>query len=209
MKAKRKFGLFLMIVGIVLVGAAAALFMHNQREDEEAGSASEQVLPELKEHTDELNANKTDADGATYESDENEAMTEMMIDGYSYIGYLSIPTLDLQLPVMSEWNYKNLRRSPCRYSGSTKTYDLVICAHNYARHFGNIKTLKTGDEVDFTDMDGETTQYSVVAVEILKPTDVVDMSASGYELTLFTCTYGGASRVTVRCDRVQDAGNAS
>jgi hypothetical protein len=27
------------------------------------------------------------------------------------------------------------------------------------------------------------------------------MSASGYDLTLFTCTYGGAARIAVRCDR--------
>jgi len=28
------------------------------------------------------------------------------------------------------------------------------------------------------------------------------MAFNGYDLTLFTCTVGGASRVTVRCDRV-------
>ena len=29
------------------------------------------------------------------------------------------------------------------------------------------------------------------------------MTAGDFDLTLFTCTYGGKSRVTLRCDRVE------
>lgn len=123
------------------------------------------------------------------------------IDGYGYVGYLTIPALGLELPVMAEWDYARLRLAPCRYSGSTKTGDLVIAAHNYARHFGSLQTLLAGDEVRFTDMDGVVTVYEVAAVEILQPTAVEEMTAGEYDLTLFTCTYGGQSRVTVRCDR--------
>ena len=122
------------------------------------------------------------------------------IDGYLCIGCLSIPSLGLELPVMSDWSYPQLKLSPCRYSGSTGTGDLVICAHNYARHFGKLKTLSEGAEVYFTDMDGMTRRYEVAAVEILPPTDLENMTAGEYDLTLFTCTYGGQSRVTVRCD---------
>jgi sortase A len=42
----------------------------------------------------------------------------------------------------------------------------------------------------------------VAEVETLEPTAVEEMTNSGYALTLFTCTYGGQSRVTVRCDLV-------
>lgn len=42
----------------------------------------------------------------------------------------------------------------------------------------------------------------VAEVEILKPTDVEQMIAGDWQLTLFTCTVGGTSRVTVRCRQV-------
>ena len=100
-------------------------------------------------------------------------------------------------------SYPQLRIAPCRYYGSTKTGDLVIAAHNYSRHFGNIRNLSAGDEVYFTDMDGEITAYEVAEVDTLNPTDVEEMTDSGYALTLFTCTYGGQSRVTVRCNAVE------
>ena len=50
-------------------------------------------------------------------------------------------------------------------------------------------------------MEGVTVDYSVVAIDVLGPMDVEEMTAGEYDLTLFTCTYGGKSRVTIRCDR--------
>ena len=100
---------------------------------------------------------------------------------------------------MSDWSYPQLRIAPCRYYGSVGTEDLIIAAHNYSRHFGNIKNLLPGDEVYFTEMDGTVTAYEVAETDTLNPAAVEEMTDSGYALTLFTCTYGGQSRVTVRC----------
>ena len=101
---------------------------------------------------------------------------------------------------MSSWSYPQLKIAPCRYYGSVKTRDLVIAAHNYSRHFGNIKNLSAGDQVYFIDVEGVISSYEVAEVDTLNPTDVENMTSSGYALTLFTCTYGGQSRVTVRCN---------
>ena len=105
---------------------------------------------------------------------------------------------------MSDWDYTRLKIAPCRYSGSTKSDDLVIAAHNYTRHFRSLKRLPIGAEVTFTDMDGVVSVYEVVATDILAPTDVAEMTAGDYDLTLFTCTYGNRSRVTVRCERAEE-----
>ena len=75
-------------------------------------------------------------------------------------------------------------------------------AHNYASHFGGLSELSEGDNVFFTDMDGIVTMYEVVAQDILDPYAVEEMTSGEFDLTLFTCTYGGQSRVTVYCDRV-------
>ena len=187
----RKAGNLCLVLGTALILAARSLFLWNQWEDSRAGASVEKILPLVEE--------QIDIGERLYSTE----MTEVEIDGYLYIGYLSIPSLGLELPVMSSWSYPQLRIAPCRYYGSTKTGDLVIAAHNYSRHFGNIRNLSAGDEVYFTDMDGEITAYEVAEVDTLNPTDVEEMTDSGYALTLFTCTYGGQSRVTVRCNAVE------
>ena len=127
---------------------------------------------------------------------------QTQIGGYGYIGYLSIPALKLDLPIMGEWDYHRLRIAPCRYVGSVQGNDLVIMAHNYNSHFGRLSKLSEGDRVTFTDMDGILTTYEVIALDILNPYAVEEVTSGDFDLTLFTCTYGGESRVTVYCDKV-------
>ena len=184
-------------LGAVLVLAALSLFLWNWWEASQAEQAAGAVQPQLiREIGDQSTSDPYDT-----------TMTEVEIGGYRYIGYLSVPSLELTLPVLSEWDYARLKIAPCRYTGSTKTDDLVIAGHNYTRHFGRLKELTEGDQVFFTDMDGKTWAYEVAVVEVLAPTAVEDMTDSGYDLTLFTCTYGGQSRVTIRCERImEDAG---
>ena len=179
-----------MTLGAALILAALSLFLWNRREDSRAGATVEVILPQVMEQIEE--------DSAPSDPYSTE-MSEAEVDGYEYIGYVSIPSLGLELPVMSDWSYPQLRIAPCRYYGSVGTEDLIIAAHNYSRHFGNIKTLAPGDAVYFTEMDGTVTAYEVAETDTLNPTAVEEMTDGGWALTLFTCTYGGQSRVTVRC----------
>lgn len=192
---RNKLGTACMLLGTVLILAALSLFLWNQYENVRAEKSVEQILPQLTEQLETLDEPSPNP----YDT----AMTEVEIDGYAYIGYLSIPGLELELPVMSEWDYTRLKIAPCRYIGSTKTDNLVIAAHNYAQHFGSIKELSIGEEIYFTDMDGAISRYEVAEVETLEPTAVEEMTAGDWDLTLFTCTYGGQSRVTVRCERLE------
>lgn len=132
-------------------------------------------------------------------------MPEKDIDETAYIGFLRIPLLRLELPVISQWSYPSLKLAPCRYEGSVYLDNLVIAAHNYKSHFGRLKELSPGDEVTFTDTAGNEFRYAVESLETLVPTAVEEMTSGEYDLTLFTCTVGGQSRVTVRCNRVEDA----
>lgn len=195
---KNKLGTLCMLLGTVLIVAALSLFLWNRREADQAAEAVETILPRVVEQIAEAAA-EAPAPPDPFDP----TMTETEIDGYLYIGYLSIPALGLELPVMSDWDYTRLTIAPCRYSGSTKTDDLVIAAHNYARHFGGLSGLSGGEEVYFVDMDNVVSSYTVVCVEILSPTAVEEMTNGEYDLSLYTCTYGGRSRVTVRCDRAE------
>jgi sortase A len=197
----------------VLILAALLLFLYNQWQAQSAYKFSQEALTQVQQviaqtqDTAEPQGEPEESPQAavtTQPQPSDPTMTEVEIDGYGYIGYLSIPALDLELPVLSTWDYTRLKIAPCRYSGSTKSDDLVIAAHNYARHFGKLSQLRTGDQVIFTDMDGVVTAYQVVAVEVLQPTAIEEVTSGAFDLTLITCTYGGKSRVTVRCDRITE-----
>ena len=91
--------------------------------------------------------------------------------------------------------------------GSVNTDDLIICAHNYNTHFGTIKNLHTDSEILFTDVQGKTYRYLVLSMEELPGTAVEQMQfgdADDWDLTLFTCTLGGRSRVTVRAVKAEE-----
>lgn len=200
---RNKAGIVCMVLGAALILAALFLFLWNRQEDHQAGEAADHILSQVIEEVGQAD-DAGETEEPSYPDPYDPEMTVTEIDGYGYIGYLSIPAIDLELPVMSEWDYTRMKITPCRYTGSTKTDDLVIAGHNYTRHFGSLKSLSVGDAVYFTDMDGKVWAYEVAVMEVLAPTAVEDMTDSGYDLTLFTCTYGGQSRVTIRCERVAE-----
>lgn len=204
----RKFGAFFLTLGILLLISALGLVCYNTWESQSAAKASETVLTELRSVAVEASKTKTGENPYANHVDRFDElaaeMTEKEINGYSYIGYLTIPVLELELPVMSQWDYSRLKIAPCRQFGSTKTDDLVIAAHNYSTHFGNLTKLCAGDLLTFTDMDGEVILYSVEAVDILEPSARDQVKNSGFDLVLYTCTYGGEKRVCVFCNRVGD-----
>ena len=197
-----------MILGAVLVLGALGLAVYNQKEAAQAEQTCAAVLPELMEK---IRREKAEAVTEPPAQQIPEAlrtpadveMAEIVIDGERYIGCLCVPCLELELPVMSDWSYPQLRKAPCRYYGTALGGDLVLMAHNYARHFGGLSHLKAGDPVYFTDAEGNVHCYAVAAVDVLAPTAVEEMTAGEFDLTLFTCTYGGKSRVTVFCDRIE------
>lgn len=129
-------------------------------------------------------------------------MPVMLIDGNEYIGYLEMPTISLSLPVMADWSYPQLRIAPCRYQGSAYDDTMVVMAHNYERHFGYLTSLQIGDPVQFIDAQGNIFRYVVAKHEQLGKYDVQKMVDNDWDLTLFSCTYGGGARTTVRLNRV-------
>lgn len=126
-------------------------------------------------------------------------MPEIIIDGQEYVGTLSIPALDLELPVLSGWDYEKLKLAPCQYAGTVYAENMVIAAHNYTQHFGKLSRASLGDIVTFVDIDGNRFQYEIAEIEVLAPESIEEMVESAYPMTLFTCNYAGNKRITVRC----------
>ncbi len=124
------------------------------------------------------------------------------VQGQDYIGILDIPELQISLPVISDWSYPKLKIAPCRFQGSVYLDNLIILGHNYRRHLAALKDIEIGEKVSFTDMDGNIFRYKVSEIVILDGDDIESMVAEdGWDLTLFTCTMSGQTRITVRCAR--------
>lgn len=193
-----------MVLGLVMIGCALTLYFYNHAESEQAEQSVQEILPQIIQQLPEAPDEFAEEVflPALPDRPVDVEMTEVTVDGNAYIGYLSIPSQGLELPILSSWSYDLLKIAPCRYHGTVKGEDLVLMAHNYAFHFGPLSNLQIGDSVTFADMDGVVTSYEVVAKDILDPYAVEEMTSGHYDLTLFTCTYGGKSRVTVYCDKV-------
>lgn len=206
MRRGKKIGTALVFTGLALLCAAGGLLLYNQAESRHAQEASAQVLELLTVQIRDSRRADTDPGSAADPSEavlppaaEEDPFPTVRIDGVDYVGVISFPTLSIELPVMAQWSPEGLQTAPGRYSGTAASENLVIAGHNYDSHFGQLGELKIDDPVLFTDVKGKVYTYAVSDVEILQPTAIEDMIAGDYPLTLFTCTYGGRTRLTIRC----------
>ena len=201
---RNKKGLILITLGILLLLGAAGLAGYNIWDENRAAESVENILRQM----DTLIPKPGEVELPEgmipdYLLAPKMEMPTVEVEENKYIGYITIPAIGIDLPVMGEWSYPNLKIAPCRYAGSAYLDDLVICAHNYANHFGGLSQLSIGDRVEFTDVDGNLFEYSVAEKEQLNPDEAARMLSGGWDLSLFTCTLGGQYRVTIRCERVE------
>ena len=204
----RKIGNTLILLGLLLLLGAGGLTAYNIWDGIRAERASQHIIQEMDIGQDLVEA-------LDREPDDDPEMPVIEVEGYYYIGILEIPSLQLTLPVMDRWDDTRLKISPCVYSGSYKTDDLVICAHNYARHFSPVKWIDIGADVYLITVDCRVYHYQVTNRETLQPAAVENMIentnnttdgtiTNEWDLTLFTCNTGGQTRCAVRCARIRE-----
>lgn len=210
----------LMALGLILILGAAGLTGYNLHTARQAGQAASAALEQLRVAVPRQEQN-VHSPVTSVEGEEGDLlmlekgleipdhllnpkmdMPETVIDGTAYIGYIQIPALGLELPIVSQESAANLQKGPCRYSGSAYQNNLVLAGHNYLQHFGYIRNLTSGDVIRVVDMDGNVFTYEVVDLEMIPADGVEEMLSGDWDLTLFTCNTSKGSRVTIRCDRV-------
>ena len=108
------------------------------------------------------------------------------------------------LPVLTDWSYAKLKKAPCHCYGTYYEKDFVIAAHNYKSHFCRLSELQASDVVVFTDVSETAHYYEVVILETLPKNATKEMITCGFDLSLYTCTLGGGSHVTVRCNAAEN-----
>lgn len=129
------------------------------------------------------------------------------------IGYLTIPRMDIELPIYLGANKDNLAKGAAHLTQTSlpvggENTNAVIAAHrgmSTAAMFRDIEALQIGDEVTITNF-RETLYYRVVEIKVINPTDIEEiLIQSGRDLvTLITChpyRYN-YQRYVVYCERV-------
>lgn len=199
---KRKIGFFFMFVCITAIALSAGLMAYNMWIEKMAYNRAMQTAEALYDQI--QNPVVRPGDDYYKELSLTNVTPLMEMNGEYYLGILSIPSLSLKLPVNNEYDDNRMEDSPCRYVGDLSG-SLVICAHNYSRHFAGIKNLSDGDVITITDVTGYDHNYTVELVTTLHGSEVDAMINSSYDLTLFTCTKSRTDRVTVRCVKIVES----
>ena len=215
---RKGFGICCVILGICCLIASVGFIAYNRWEEKQAQAASENILQNVQDNIPDNKQEETILKGNAAEEplskedsqdtppeiamDLPQEMLTTQVDGYDCIGVLSIPVLELELPVLTDWSYTKLKIAPCHYFGSYFEKDFVIAAHNYQSHFGRLSELQPKDLILFTDISGTVHCYEVMLLETLPGSATEEMITSGFDLSLYTCTPGGSNRVTVRCRKV-------
>ncbi len=214
MKKSKGKGKIMMTFGLLLTVAALFLTCYNLWGEYQAKKNANEALLQVAELM-QMETSEQESEGETATSGDAEESTVTsgpettsgsskpmpvrMVAGQDYIGIIEIPALSLELPIISEWDDAKLKIAPCRFVGSAHAGDLIISGHSYKNHFRYIRNLAVGSQVTFTDFEGTRFVYEVIYYEVIGGDDVDGMLAGDWDLTLFTCTYNGSARHTVRC----------
>lgn len=205
----------LIALGCCCVAAAAALGVYNDWEARKAADSAQELtnaFTAMLASSSSSGNNSVSASGSPEADAVNavdpglEDLTELdageiesvEVGGYDVCGSISIPAINIELAVISNWSYKHLKVSACRFMGSPDG-QFIVMAHNYDRHFGRLSNLTEGATIVFTAADSAVYVYRVYGTEIWATNQLAEVFKGDWDLSLFTCTYGGTNRVVVRC----------
>ena len=209
-------GRLAILMGAVLLLWAAGIWFQDQETGQEAGERAQEILDEAWGQA-QVKLGLTDGmdpSGQAPSLEESVSSASPMPDvaptatvrpdrvlEKKYAGILEIPSQKLTLCVYDKWSYSNLRNSPCRFSGQSDGTParLVICGHNYWRHFGKLKRLREGDKVLYMNMYGEVFTYEVTDRSSINPRDFDSLNAGDWDIALVTCTAVGRMRLAIKC----------
>ncbi len=197
----KRLGKISAIVGAALLLVALLLVLRSNQSASQASVAVEGALTSLEDVMGEdWSEDAAAGTGSTlYKVPTSGNMSAVEIDDTLWLGALTLPSLELELPVASTTD--DMDTSPGRLSGSVWSNDLVIQGLNYDSHFGGLDLLVAGDAVYLTDVNGYTFCYEVVeALELVDESTVGEL-AERFDLVLLTRTSDGTGYFYVGCNR--------
>lgn len=128
---------------------------------------------------------------------------------YYMVARINIPSIDCEYPVINRSTDELLKIAPCKFWGAepNQVGNFCVVGHNYRsdKFFSHVPKLKMGDEIEITDLTGQTLVYSVYDKYVVDPddTECTTQRTNGLkEVTIITCTDDSKQRVIVKAREI-------
>ena len=190
MHKKRFFPVLLLIIGALLILATIAYFAYNAIKASQIRKNNEVLL-------DKLNTLIPDPHPGVIEEGRDTMMPVLSVEGVDYIGIITIPAYEIEIPVASKWDEEKNKGILTKYYGSLSAHSLILGADNALGLFGFSGQITKDDNVFFTDTKGTVYTYSVDDVRRVKKITLDDISYDG--LTIFIRSRSSSDYVVVYC----------
>ena len=125
-------------------------------------------------------------------------------EGFTVVGRMEIPKIDLDLPVLERATKNSLEKSIGILTGPglNKVGNTIIVGHNYRNgtFFSRNSELKNGDEIYITDTTGTRIEYTIYNIYTTSSEDseyITRDTAGKREISLSTCTDDSRYRLVI------------
>lgn len=182
-----------MAAGILLVAAAVAMVIVSAVSEKNARENARELVAQMRE------VMPSAKDG---EEDDREdvRMPVLELDGADFAGIIELPLYKTELPVGASWDKRDVKKYPCRYTGSIYDGSLIIGGVGSAGQFDFMENVTCGDLVYVTDTAGARFAYEVTEVTVHDEIGKETLEKSG-ELVLFCTEKMGNGYVVAVCSR--------
>lgn len=203
---KKELDAFIIIIGlIILITIILIAVKYGERE------LNEQTMSNIVEQVKATNLTELANSENIEPGEENntEAITEVTIDGYTVLGIVRIPAIDLEYPILNKTTNKSMKKSITKFWGPdlNQVGNVTLAGHNNynGTMFGKVKKLKIGDIIEIEDLYKNTVKYEIFDMYVIEPNDVscVESVEPGTrEVTLITCTNGNKNRLITKAREI-------
>lgn len=128
---------------------------------------------------------------------------------YYMVARINIPSIDCEYPIINRSTDELLKIAPCKFWGAepNQVGNFCVVGHNYRsdKFFSHVPELQMGDEIEITDLTGQTLVYSVYDKYVVDPddTECTTQRTNGLkEITIITCTDDSKQRVIVKAREI-------
>lgn len=136
--------------------------------------------------------------GAVVGERNDNRMPILSVDGIDFVGVLEVPRYGSILPVCAKWG--RLTKYPCRFGGSIYDGTMQIGATNQKGQYDFYGEITVGDNILFTDVEGNRYAYVVTNLRYEKHADQATLEFEESALTLFIKNVYDTEYQIVSCD---------
>jgi len=183
---RRKRGILLLTIAAFMICGALSVIGNTYRLDKKSRSEAASTIAQIQALLPQTPSGSEGLPGSGGNSD----LVSVAIGENSYIGILSIPSLDLTLPVLSGEQSGSGEAMPYHYTADFGNF--LIYGQNYKSQLGKLSSLKTGDSVTFTDVGNNVYTYTVTSLASADKNSLESAAGTDSDLVLFTNKTGGA-----------------